>query len=62
MFVAVGGSLRVLLLCVRAGGFVRACLILTLIMTVGSHFTFFPSFFKLSFFCLFLSAVRVPRG
>ena len=48
MFVVVAGSLRVLLPCVRAGAFVRAYLMLTLIWTVGSHFFsyyYFSSFF-----------------
>ena len=46
MFVVVGGSLRVLLLCVCAGAFVRAYLMLTLICTVGSHFSLIFFFFQ----------------
>ena len=60
MFVVVGGSLRVLLLRVRAGAFVRACLTLTLIWTVDSHFTFFPLILSLSFhFFVFSSLLCV---
>ena len=49
MLVVVGGSLRVLLPCVRAGAFVRTYLMLTLTWIVGSHFfsliIIFSSFF-----------------
>ena len=73
MFVVVGGSLRVLLPCVRVGAFVCAYLMITLIWTVGSHFfsliiIFLPSFFELLFFslsfrlrCACAKSVRVPK-
>ena len=50
MFVVVGGSLCVLLPRVRTGAFVRACLMLALIWTVGLHF-FSPFFFRLRCVC-----------